>query len=322
MKRGSPAIVGGFIVGVLALGVAAVVVLGSGRLFRSSVLFVAYFPGSVDGLEPGAPVKVRGLVVGSVRAIYFNLSSKPRKPGDVRMPVVIELEPKRFTAHGVTIDFNDRAVIDDAIHERGLRARLTTATLITGERHVTLDLMPGTVAELVGDDTVPYPEIPTAPSDFEGAQKQALGVLERVSRLDLEGLFASTQRTLDSANQLISSSDVKATVGAARQAAESLRDASANLDGAITDLRRIVRAAEPGATELMHSLTTATQSTGQLAERTRGLVDNADHLVPAGGALMSSAQRTLGELQDTLRALRQLVDQLQRDPGSILRGTP
>ncbi len=322
MKRGSPALVGGFIVGALALGTAAVVVLGSGRLFRTTVPFVAYFPGSVDGLDPGAPVKVRGLVVGSVRALYFNLSSKPRQAGDVRMPVVIDLEPKKFTARGVTLDFKDRELIDRFIRERGLRARLSTPSFITGGRYVALDLLPDTPAELVGDDTVAYQEIPTAPSDLDGVQKQALDVLDRLSRVDLEPVITSAQHVIDNANRVVTAPEVMATLVAIKQASENLRDATANLNGGITELRGVVRTLEPHATELARNLTVTSKAAGQLVDRAQALVDDAHHLLPATSPLITSAQHVLVELSDALRSVRQLADQLQRDPGAILRGTP
>ena len=322
MKRRAPVYVGAFILAALGLGIAVVVVLGSGRLFRASIPFVAYFRGSVEGLEPGAPVKVRGLVVGSVRAIYFNLSRKPAQPGDVRMPVVLDLEPKKFTARGVTVDLENPATINNIIREYGLRARLSTPSLITGGRHVVLDLLPETPFELVDDATVPYREIPTAPSDLEGVQKQALDVLDRVSRLDLEGLFASAQRVLDGANRVISAPEMMATLGAIKQAADNLRDATANLNGGITDVRQLAHGLEPRAAELATQLTAVLKTAGQLVERTQGLVDETKHLVPAGGTMVTSAQRALLELTDALRSVRQLADQLQRDPGAILRGTP
>jgi len=329
VTRRAPIYVGGFIVAALALGIAVVVVLGSGRLFRAAVPFVAYFRGSVEGLEPGAPVKVRGLVVGSVRAIYLNLSRKPKQPGDVRMPVVIELEPKKFTARGVTVDLENAATMDRIIREFGLRARLSTPSLITGGRHVVLDLLPETPFELVGDVTVPYREIPTAPSDLEGVQRQALDVLDRISRLDFERLFGSAQHVLDSAqhvldgaDRVVSGPDMQAMLGAIKQAADNLRDATANLNGGIADVRRIANGLEPRAAELATQLTAVSKTAGQLVDRAQGLVDDTRRLVPPGGTLVTSAQRALLELTDALRSLRQLADQLQRDPGAILRGTP
>ena len=55
-KRANPALIGAFVLGAIALTVAAVVTIGSGHLFRNTLKFVLYFQGSVNGLEKGSPV--------------------------------------------------------------------------------------------------------------------------------------------------------------------------------------------------------------------------------------------------------------------------
>jgi len=48
-KRASPALIGAFVLGAVAITVVAVVALGSGRLFRSTQKFLMFFQGSVNG---------------------------------------------------------------------------------------------------------------------------------------------------------------------------------------------------------------------------------------------------------------------------------
>src|SRR5690242_2285027 len=68
-RRANPALIGAFVLGAVVLVGAVVVVWGSGRFFRNTKTFVAYFSGSVNGLNPGAPVKFRGVKIGSVTEI-------------------------------------------------------------------------------------------------------------------------------------------------------------------------------------------------------------------------------------------------------------
>ena len=58
-KRISPTAIGIFVVGSFALAIAAVVVVGAGNLFKRPERFVCLFPGNVNGLRLGAPVKFR-----------------------------------------------------------------------------------------------------------------------------------------------------------------------------------------------------------------------------------------------------------------------
>ena len=56
-KRANPRLVGAFVIVAVLLAALGVTTFGSGRLFRDTVTFVLYFDQSLDGLNPGAPVK-------------------------------------------------------------------------------------------------------------------------------------------------------------------------------------------------------------------------------------------------------------------------
>ena len=66
-KRINPATVGAFVLGAIGLILAAVVVFGSGNLFRKTHEFVIYFGGDINGLRVGAPVKFKGVEIGEVK---------------------------------------------------------------------------------------------------------------------------------------------------------------------------------------------------------------------------------------------------------------
>ena len=55
-SKANPTLIGAFVVGAVALAVAAVAILGGGRWLTPSNKFVMYFQGSVAGLQIGAPV--------------------------------------------------------------------------------------------------------------------------------------------------------------------------------------------------------------------------------------------------------------------------
>ena len=56
-KKANPAVIGAFVVGAIALAVAGLLVFGSGRMFKHMLHFICFFPGQVNGLNVGAPVK-------------------------------------------------------------------------------------------------------------------------------------------------------------------------------------------------------------------------------------------------------------------------
>jgi paraquat-inducible protein B len=54
-KRANPAVIGGFVVGAVALIVIAVQLFGRGRFMTEQRSYVLYFEDSVKGLSVGAP---------------------------------------------------------------------------------------------------------------------------------------------------------------------------------------------------------------------------------------------------------------------------
>ncbi len=65
-KQANKTKIGIFVLGAMALLVIAIVVLGSGKLFRKTFKAVCFFEGSVGGLDAGAPVVFDGVRIGSV----------------------------------------------------------------------------------------------------------------------------------------------------------------------------------------------------------------------------------------------------------------
>ena len=71
--RPSARLVGAFVLLAVGLAVAGVIVFGSGQLSRRTVDFVIYFEGSLAGLNRGAPVKYRGVQIGTVEDVLFQI---------------------------------------------------------------------------------------------------------------------------------------------------------------------------------------------------------------------------------------------------------
>ena len=112
-----------------------------------------FFDQSLRGLQVGAPVDFRGLPIGSVLSIGLDADFNRDQ---IRMPVVVELEPERFRVVGRP----DEGDLLPKLIDQGLRAQLTIANLALGQKAVTLDFFPDAEpAPVVA--TGRYPEIPT-----------------------------------------------------------------------------------------------------------------------------------------------------------------
>ena len=63
--------IGVFMLSGITLAVLAVIILGAGALFKKKFMMETYFDESVQGLSVGAPLKYRGVTIGSVEHIGF-----------------------------------------------------------------------------------------------------------------------------------------------------------------------------------------------------------------------------------------------------------
>ena len=146
-KKISPAVIGAFVLGAMVLIVAAILVFGSGQLFRRTKDFVLYFDNSVNGLRVGAPVKLKGVTIGSVLDIRLQLEKGAQVD---KIPVIIEIDLEKLTSKGATAA---AAVNPEGLHNlivgRGLRGQLEMESLVTGLLYVALDFFPGTPINLV-----------------------------------------------------------------------------------------------------------------------------------------------------------------------------
>src|SRR3984885_2404132 len=134
-KKVNKTVIGMFVVGALVLLMAAIVVFGSGELFKRTNKFVLYFDGSVKGLAVGAPVMFRGVSIGTVKDISLIYDSKA---GTITLPVIVEIEQDRIQG---APSFGE---LDGAkkMIALGLRANLEVQSFLTGQLMISFDFYP------------------------------------------------------------------------------------------------------------------------------------------------------------------------------------
>lgn len=316
-KRANPALVGGFVIGAIALAVLGVALLGSGRLFRQTHEFVCFFDGNVNGLTVGAPVKFKGVAIGEVKQILLSLNaSGPATVGNtsvVRIPVVIELDEGRIVKRGAAyINVGNPAGMRLAI-TRGLRAQLATESLLTGLLYIDLDMHPGSPAHFATDQNSQYTEIPTLPNPFEQAQSVGLKLLDQLDKVQLDQLVVTVTQTMAAFRDLADSADLKAAIVSMRKTGESLnktsetiRTLTLHLDNQIGPMGKSVRV-------------TADDADATL-KQTQAMIARLDNTLRPDAPLLYQANHTLVDISEASRAIRQLAEYLERNPDSLIRG--
>jgi len=198
-KKANPAVIGGFVVGAVALAVAGVLIFGSGEFLKEQMSWVSYFPGSVDGLQVGAPVNFKGVKVGQVTDIKVTLDARD---DTVRIPVNWDLEPDRIALMGfpeAKRTTKEERPLAQILIKRGLRAQLQLQSFVTGQKIIQLDFFPDTPVNLVGRDG-DVPEFPTTPSGTEKLTKT-------IENLPIDELFTDARNTLQGIDRLVRNVD-------------------------------------------------------------------------------------------------------------------
>jgi hypothetical protein len=88
-KKANPTLIGLFFVVGFALTITGLLLFSSRSLFHPQVTFILYFEDSLKGLEPGAPVKFRGVTIGSVVEVLIRHN---QPSNDHSMPVIIAID--------------------------------------------------------------------------------------------------------------------------------------------------------------------------------------------------------------------------------------
>ncbi len=314
-KQVNKTAIGAFVIGAIALVVAAVVIVGSGKFFTTTIPCIFYFDGSVQGLSVGAPVTFKGVQVGEVREISLTFD-----PDRVEMEI-----PVRAALFPDTIDFvkgqrglhNMRHAID-----RGLRAQLQMQSLITGQLMITLDFYPEKPPRYKGDGGIL--EIPTVPTVIEQ-------LAQVVKSIRFDDILEKLTKTADGIEKLVNNPELIAGIYAFKETVHDIQALVRNLNTQVDPLAGSITGAADEYGRLAKSLNTElddisgvlqkTLASAQVtAEKMEKTLSNSASITADGSPVMHELTRSLRELSDAARSMRTLAEYLERKPESIIFG--
>lgn len=344
-KPASKTLIGGFVVGALALLVVGVMVFGSGRFLQKSYPFVMYFESSVSGLSVGSPVVFRGVKVGSVTDIALVADPETLT---MHIPVYMELTPERIRfSNGEILRKRDPHGKMKELIDRGLRAQLQTQSFVTGQLQIGLDLFPDKRANYVSKGEVP--EIPTVPTKLEELAKT-------IEKLPLEQLVHEVFRAVEGISKVVRDPEIKEMITALKNTSENLElivkntderlgPVLSNAEKALSEYGKLARDLDVRLTSLSSKGETAVDDYARLArdlngqlnplaknievtlETARSALRNADktlintqNLTSKESPLLREVANSLDELNRAVRAVRVFAEYLERHPESLLQG--
>jgi paraquat-inducible protein B len=325
-KKVNPTAVGIFVAGALVFVVTTIVLLGTGTLFETRERFLIYFQTAANGLTESSDVRLGGVKVGSVRSIQVQLDPATNVQ---LIPVVIELSANRLaTLTGDTLRKKDGFFTDENIQQsidQGLRARLTQISVLTGQLIVELDFIPDDQSGFTfdGDPIAPYPQIPSVKGQIEQVFEKLAKSLEDISKIDIAGLVADTDRLVNNLDAKIDDLDLKGISDNANSALknidavakdQNIKDAIAGFNDSMTELKAILAAVDK------QDIHTTLEKAAAAMTKAEAAADNIATMTSPDAALGIRIKSVLGEVEQTSRSIRELMDYLRRNPNSIITG--
>ncbi len=257
--------------------------------------YLLYFTDSLRGLSVGAPVTILGLMAGEVTEIGLDLDPAT---STIRGCVEIVSYPERLIARlserqaaagqAFSLSLQERrAVIQNMVEQRGLRAQLQSGSLITGQLYVAFDFFPDVPAAKI-DWSKDTPELPVVPSTIPDLEAKLSGILAKVDHLPFEAIGTDVTKTLATLNE---------TLQGANRAIDRLEvDLTPELRGTLDELRRVIATAD----QVFRNMDAT--------------------LVGKGAPVQQELGNALQEIARAARSLGVLTDFLERHPEALIRG--
>jgi paraquat-inducible protein B len=318
-QKTNPATLGLFIVVGLALGVAGVLLFSSFKLFSKSYDIIAYFDESLNGLSEGAPVKYRGVTIGSVKRVMVRFN---QATNDFAMPVIIEIQEHLLRDRlGDQIElFKDQTMAERV--QLGLRASLQTESLVTGVLYIDIRPNPRAPPPVFHQLQEVYPELPTEPTqimqlfnnlaslDIKGIENNLNTLLAKlddtVDSLHMAEINRGVTNLLASLDRLVSSHEITNALASVRPAIEEYRLLGQKLNQRV----------DPVADGLTNSLTEISRTLAQF----RGAGENLRTMLAPTSRTRSDLDAALEQLANAAQAITALADFLKQHPNALITG--
>ena len=247
------------------------------------------FDDNISGLAVGAAVEMSGLKIGEVEALSGIVDYNQFGDSRVRLNVNLAIQPARLGLPGDVSAENALILLQDRV-VNGLRARLASASLLTGGLKVELVMVPDAPAARLVSEGLDFPLMPTTKSETSDAAATVEGVFSRINNLPIEELLNSAISFLNSAEALIADEDL-------RETPQDVRELLAEFKGLVTskDVQNIPVALN--ATLVRVEKLVVTLEEERIAERLLNAVDEAANAATAVSSSVEGVPQLIEQIQ-------------------------
>jgi len=265
--------------------------------YKQRFPLISYLRSSVKGLDVGSPVVMFGVQVGNVTDVKLMIN---HDSGDAEVRVAMEVQPERILSEQ---DLPSKSIFSTTqeLVNRGLRAETETSNLLTGSSMISLTFVPKVkpVAVVMEGNAV---VIPSQAGGLTGITDSLSTVADKLAALPIEQIGDNLDNLLAHTDAAVGGPEVKLALVQLNQTLGSLNQLSSNAD---------------------RNLTPVLQRLPTIADNLQQAIGNANTALAAYGGnsdFHNSLRQTLGQLNETARSIRSLVDYLNRHPASLIFG--
>jgi paraquat-inducible protein B len=300
----------------------ALLFFSGGRIFADKERVIMYFDGSVQGLQVGAPVKLKGVVLGQITDIQISFQGDDKSESAAQYivtSVTADLVMERISNKGASV--NDEFLAEAV--KKGLRAQLNFQSLLTGLLYVELDFYPDSPIKLYAFQKN-YRELPTIGTSFEEISKN-------LQELNIKGLVTNINKLAVQVTKIVGNGEIQTALDGFNRATSSIEKTSDNLDKEITLLRKTLSISLNQFDVLVNELSTKTpvlaeslnQRLEDLHASLKGLdraTANISDTFSEDAPIIYQLNETLAEISRSAQAFRSLSETLDQQPEALLRG--
>lgn len=231
----------------------------------------------------------------------------------IRHSVLIEIELQRIVERGGEDTGSNYQTLNKLV-ERGLRARLQTGSLLTGQLYVELDMHPGSAINLSGEEAL-FPELPTlATVNFGAITQSAEKLLAKLNAIDINELSSALFETIKRANKTLKSVDKTMSNTNALITMPGIPSVMEDMQTSLSYFKNIMQKVDAS------SLQEAINAGHQVLENLTITLDKTNNILEPHSPVQYNLIKLTGELEETARSIRSLVETLERNPQALIFG--
>ncbi len=322
MKKANPLAIGIFVVTATLLLFSGIIILGAGKFFQKTREYICFFDETVNGLDVGAPVKYKGVTLGKINKIYISNSSNIKTQKVMIIFSLIESNNIGYSlADDSGMDLGEK--ISMAIKE-GLRAKLAYQSIVTGMLYIELDYFAKAGDEIVYNyEGTDYEEMPAVPSSaLEEFTKKLATIADDVINMQLDEIGKNLNATLVTLNTKLSEVDTKnisdKTVALLDEVGAIVADA--DIKGSLTKVNKLLDDADSLVLSIEKDVSSISSKANETLTKGDVFLENMNAFTSRHSPFMVEFSLLLNTLRNTSQSAQSLIEYLERNPSSLIKG--